>query len=200
MQYYGMTRSSYAAGDYYSYGAGGLGSFLKKAVGVVGGAVKGFATGGITGAIGGAVSAAAGKQKSTAVAKVVNLPPVPFQGPGGGGIPVPRGTPGATPVPGITGVLERTLPGGASGYQGGAAGAPGGFHWNKSYSYAKGLPAGSFLVRNRAMNPANPRALRRGIRREQAFVALARRVLKGSGLKISRSGFGGRRRAVGRRK
>ncbi len=40
------------------------------------------------------------------------------------------------------------------------------------------------------LNPANPRALRRAIRRETAFVALARRALKGSGLTISRRSFG----------
>lgn len=41
--------------------------------------------------------------------------------------------------------------------------------------------------KRRRMNPANPRALRRAIRREQAFVALARRSLKGTGLVIHRS-------------
>lgn len=49
----------------------------------------------------------------------------------------------------------------------------------------------------RRMNPANPKALRRAIRREQAFVKLARRALKGTGLTISRKGVA--RRKVGRR-
>jgi len=68
-------------------------------------------------------------------------------------------------------------------------GAPAGYHLNKSYSYARGMPAGSFYVKNRRMNPANPRALRRGIRREKAFIQLARHVLKGTGISVSRKSF-----------
>lgn len=50
--------------------------------------------------------------------------------------------------------------------------------------------SGERCVQNRSMNPANPRALRRAIRREQAFVALARRSLRGTGLSITRTGLG----------
>lgn len=191
MNTYGMG-SNYAAGDYYGYQAGGIGSFLKKAVGVVGGAVKGFVTGGVTGAIGGAVSAAAGKQKSTAVAKVEQAPMISYAPPGGSMIPVPATSPGAVPAPGASGVIQRLLPGGKSGYVSGASvgGAMPGYHWNKSYSYAKGLPAGSFLVRNRSMNPANAKSLRRAVRRQQSFIALARRVMKGTGMTIKRSAVG----------
>lgn len=204
---YGMSGSNYAAGDYYrgdyySYGAGGLLSFAKKAFGVVKGAVTGFAKGGPLGAVTGAVSAAAGKQKDTAQAKQAQLP-VLYASPQGMLPDVPRGTPGAVPQPGMRGAIERVLPGGQSGYvPGSAVGAatPGGWHWNKSYSYAKGLPAGSFLVRNRSMNPANAKSLRRAIRRQQSFVALARRVLRGTGMTIKRSGVGGKRRAVARRR
>ena len=48
--------------------------------------------------------------------------------------------------------------------------------------------------RRRRMNPANPRALRRAIRREHAFVNLARHVLKGTGITIGRHRFGAAKR------
>lgn len=41
-------------------------------------------------------------------------------------------------------------------------------------------------VKNRTMNVANPKALRRAIRRESGFVKLAQRSLKGTGYKITR--------------
>lgn len=53
----------------------------------------------------------------------------------------------------------------------------------------------SRLVRNRRMNPSNPRALRRAIRREHSFVALARHVLKGTGITIGRHRFGAAKKA-----
>lgn len=115
---------------------------------------------------------------------------------------VPKTLPGAVPQPGIRGTIERILPGGQSGYVSGATlgqGAPSGWHWNKSYSYAKGLPAGSFLVKNRHMNPVNPRALRRAIRRQGGMVVLMRRTLSGSGFTIKRSGLP-RARAKSRRR
>lgn len=39
-----------------------------------------------------------------------------------------------------------------------------------------------------SMNPANPRALRRAIRRQQGFIKLARRALRGTGMTIGRRG------------
>jgi hypothetical protein len=39
--------------------------------------------------------------------------------------------------------------------------------------------------KRRRMNVANPKALRRAIRREQGFVKLARRALKGTGYRIT---------------
>jgi hypothetical protein len=163
--------------------------------GAIGG-ITGGPAGVIKGAISGGVSAAKGKQ--TIGTQMVPIPmPTMLPGP----IGVPKGTPGASPVPGVVGGVQRFLPGGATGYQGGPAtgGAPAGWHWNKSHSYARGLPAGSFLVRNRSMNPANARSLRRAVRRQQGFIALARRVMKGTGMTIKRSGFGGGRK-VGRKR
>ena len=42
--------------------------------------------------------------------------------------------------------------------------------------------------RRRRMNPANPKALRRAIRRQTSFIRLARRALKGSGYSITARG------------
>lgn len=58
--------------------------------------------------------------------------------------------------------------------------------------------AGEIVPRRRRMNPANVRALRRAIRREQAFIALARRSLRGTGLVIHRAtSFAHKRRKRG---
>jgi len=58
---------------------------------------------------------------------------------------------------------------------------PSGFHLNKSIGRGKqtmGMEPGTYCVRNRAMNVANPRALRRGLRRVVGFGKLAGRVRK----------------------
>jgi len=58
---------------------------------------------------------------------------------------------------------------------------PSGFHPNKSTGKGRqtmGMPPGSYCVRNRAMNVANPRALRRGLRRVAGFGKLASRARK----------------------
>jgi len=54
-----------------------------------------------------------------------------------------------------------------------------GYHPNKSGYYRKGayIPKGSVCVKTRRINVANPRALRRAIRRAHGFAKLARRVL-----------------------
>lgn len=194
---YLYTNSNYAAGDYYNgtmnnygYAAGSIFSWVADRVK---GAVGGFIKGGPLGAIGGAIS---GPPKVQEV-KALPVSLAPMQVPQ---LPVPGTTPGAVPVPGVKGTIQRALPGGASGYMSGAGyGAPAGYHWNKSYSYARGLPAGSFLVKNRSMNPGNASSLRRAIRREKAFVGLARRVLRGSGYKIARSGVGVGRKTTRKR-
>ena len=56
------------------------------------------------------------------------------------------------------------------GYKGPDFACPSGYHYAKDGS--------GRLVRNRRMNPANPRALRRAVRRMDGFEKLARRVLK----------------------
>ena len=60
----------------------------------------------------------------------------------------------------------------------GMAGAcPSGYHLNKARS-CDGRPAGTYMVRNRSMNVANPRALRRSLRRVAGFGKLAQRSKK----------------------
>jgi len=163
MPYY--LTGDYYKGDYYRHrGDPGLFSFLG---GIVKGALsigKGIVTGGPIGGI----SAAAGL-----------LAPRP--GMTGSGLPAPRG-PGGLILPGGIGVHPMSvLPGGKPFItrQGGAT-RPG-YHLDKK--------TGTYEVRNRSMNPANPRALRRAVRREHGFVALARRVLRGTGISIGRRSF-----------
>lgn len=113
---------------------------------------------------------------------------------------------GAVPDPGIGGAISRFLPGGSTGY----SSAPAGFHVNKAYArYLRAKQLGhhvqdpssakrmvNVVVKNRRMNPLNPRALRHALRRTHAFVGLARRSLAGSGYTIKRTGLGhgGKRR------
>lgn len=55
---------------------------------------------------------------------------------------------------------------------------------------------GMVVKARRRMNPANPKALRRAMRREEAFVRMARRSLKGSKYTISTRGSRRSRRDV----
>ena len=78
---------------------------------------------------------------------------------------------------------SRVLDLSISGANGSAAGlcCPSGFHPNKTTGSGKqtlGMPPGSYCVRNRSMNVANPRALRRGLRRVAGFGKLANRARK----------------------
>lgn len=129
----------YAAGDYYHggdyYAAGGFLGSIGKAIG---GAVKGFVTGGPLGAISGAASA------------IIKRPNVtPIAAPLFGGTPIPTGGGMIVPTPGLVGVGQRLLPGGASGFE---------------------------LRKRRRMNPLNIKALRRAMRRAKGFERQARRV------------------------
>lgn len=185
MPYTQYSSSNYGAGDYYRYQAGGIFGSIGKAIG---GAVSGFVKGGPLGAITGAAGAVLKK-------KAPGTGVVPYTG---GMIPimpspigVPAGTPGSVPKPGIFGGIQRFIPGGASGYVSGPGGVPGmsGYHLNKTgyWTASEGYIApGTKWVKNRSMNPGNARALRRSIRREQSFIALAKRALKGTGISVSR--------------
>ncbi len=108
----------------------------------------------------------------------IQVPPSPQQFPQPqaympGGSPVglgpqaffPKRTPGQGRLPPFTATGPGVLPGG--GIIG--SGCPTGFHLDKT--------EGVKCVRNRRMNIANPRALRRAMRRVQGFEKLARRTI-----------------------
>lgn len=123
----------YGAGDYYGrgdyYRAGGFLGSIGKAIG---GAVKGFVTGGPLGAITGA---------GAALIKRPSVTPIV------GGSSVPGGM--VVPVPGLVGLGQRILPGGATGFE---------------------------IRSRRRINPLNIKALRRAMRRAKGFERQARRV------------------------
>lgn len=120
----------------------------------------------------------------------------------GGQLPAPTRPGQGIGLPGPYRVSPtRILPGGQPFItkEGGACGQAG-MHLNKSRVYARaGAEKGTYCVKNRSMNPANPRALRRAVRREQAFVSLAKRVLRGTGITIGRRSFASKRRGFGRK-
>jgi len=108
--------------------------------------------------------------------QVIRTPPQPYAPPYPvmpGGSPVglgpqqflPARVPGQGRLPPFTATGPGVLPmGGIQGF-----GAPRGYHLAKDGS--------GKLVRNRRMNIANPRALRRAMRRVQGFEKLARRTI-----------------------
>ena len=131
--------------------------------GAIGGALGGFLSGGPLGAIGGAIQGFRGPQ----------VPPPP---------PALRQQQiGQVGVPGVSGILQRAIPGGQTGFQ--IAQIPQGMHLNKSgyYTRAGYVAAKSKYVRNRRKNYANGRALRKAISRVQGFereVKRSRRALR----------------------
>jgi len=124
---------------------------------IIKGAAGGLLTGGPIGAITGGIAGGVGPQQRMPVPIGVPLPPVP--------------------IPGITGFVQRRLPGGASGFEcppGG--GCPSGFRPNKSAYFLKDgtfVAPGTRCVKVRRMNAANGKAVRRAIRRENSFIKLA---------------------------
>lgn len=96
-----------------------------------------------------------------AFSKTVKAAPAILAAGAAGRALVPIAPPGQIPVPGMKGAVQRALPGGQTG----------------------------FMPRKRKrMNVANPKALRRAIRRQEGFIKLARRTLKGTGYVIKRTG------------
>jgi len=156
MSYYGRPQGDYSTGGYgYQGGDPGLFSFLAAVVPKV---VKFFKKPGVKAVVAAAAGAGAvevGTQiMPTGVAAPISMP--------GGAIPGAGAfAPGA-----FAGVRcpRPVIPLMAGGT------CPVGYHPRKS--------DGAVCVRNRRMNVANPRALRRGMRRVQGFERLARKTIR----------------------
>jgi len=167
MPYYAQQRGDYAT---HGYGRGDPGflSSLWKGVKKVAGVAIGTAIGGpIGGIIGGGLL---GGRSTPPIMQVQKPMPARSSQFNIGPIQA-RGTQFFPPVPQFTG-QALTIPGGGAPF-GGAAGVAGccprGYHLAKDGS--------GRCVRNRRMNVANPRALRRSMRRVQGFEKLARRTI-----------------------
>lgn len=138
-------------------------SLLSGVLGAVGGFITGGPAGAILGGISGYQGGGPGASPGTAVA--IRPPSLPSIGAGGGynvGIGGPSGI-------NFGGNFGLQLGGGTVAPTGGAC--PKGFHLNKHPLAASkkhgAVPARSMCVRNRSMNPLNPRALRRALGREK---------------------------------
>jgi len=159
-------------GDYKTYGYAGDPGWLSS----VWKGIKKVALPIIGGMLGGPVGASLGTAVSASKPsfpgiKVTNYQPGAFAGQVGfpGGTSISAGfmpmQPGQGRLPPFTATGAGVLPaGGRTGL-----GVPSGWHFAKDGS--------GRLVRNRRMNVANPRALRRSMRRVQGFEKLARRTI-----------------------
>jgi len=152
-----MSYAQRPMGDYKTYGYAGDPGFLsniwkgiKKIVPRIAGTLIGGPVGGLITAasVGGAVVAATTKPRAP-------LPAPP--GSIGGAVSFPGGT-----TVSVAGVLPSHAAVGAH--------APAGYHLDKATR--------SRWVRNRRMNIANPRALRKAMRRVQGFEKLAKRTIQ----------------------
>ena len=167
-----MSYYSPQAGDYKTYGYAGDPGFLSS----LWRGVKKFALPVIGGMLGGPLGAAVGGAIGAPKPAPMQFPMVPTRG---GGFPIvgqvtmPGGAqisggvmvPGRGRLPPFTATGPGVLPAGGRGGQM----IPSGYHFAKDGS--------GRLVRNRRMNVANPRALRRSMRRVQGFEKLARRTI-----------------------
>ena len=155
-----MTYARRPMGDYKTYGYAGDPGFLSSLWGVVK-KVAPSIIGGIIGGPAGAVIAGAGGAARSA--------PKQLPGPPGGGamvagqIAFPGGTSIGLGLQAAQPVLGPYDPSRGTGM------VPSGYHYAKDGS--------GRLVRNRRMNVANPRALRRAMRRAQGFEKLAKRAI-----------------------
>jgi len=167
-----MSYAMRAMGDYKTYGYAGDPGFLSS----LWRGVKKFALPIIGGALGGPLGAAV---MGVAGGAAKPTPQFPIAPQAGGGFPIvgqvtmPGGAsftggvmiPGRGRLPPFTAKGPGVLPSGGRGGQM----IPSGYHFAKDGS--------GRLVRNRRMNVANPRALRRSMRRVQGFEKLARRTI-----------------------
>lgn len=168
MSYY---RGDYYRGDYYR-GDPFIGGIFRAAAPFVRGAI-----GTVARRVGAAGRALAGMRPVQAAGRVVREVGLPTAV----AVATTRGTQAIIPGGGASGgespnYAEGTGATGGGMVMMGAKGmCPPGFHPNKSDSI-KG-PKGSYCVRNRRMNPLNPRALRRALRRSEDFEQIAKRTV-----------------------
>jgi len=160
-------------GDYKTYGYAGDPGFLSS----LWKGIKGVALP----ILGGLIAGPAGVAVGTAMTRPPpGRTPAIIPGQVGGAVTFPGGTsiglgyapgggamvPGQGRLPPFTATGPGVLPGGGRG----GAMVPSGYHFAKDGS--------GKLVRNRRMNVANPRALRRSMRRVQGFEKLAKRTIQ----------------------
>jgi hypothetical protein len=203
-------RGDYSRGDYYQRGDPGFfGDLFRGVTGVIGGAVKGLIgsggnpIGGIVGAVGGAIGATRGNvAQATLGAGGVGSAYTPqlremhavalakHQGGGGVGIMAPGGGLGMMALPG----MRRTHPNRSTYVTrgGGTSRWPSGLQVH---------PKGTELVPTRRMNVANPRALRRALRRVGGFGKIVKHARRAVSRAASAVGIhrAARRRAPPRR-
>lgn len=167
-----MSYAQRPMGDYKTYGYAGDPGFLSslwRGIKKVAPAIIGGVIGGPAGALIGAAGSGGGA-----------TPPIVAPGTVGGAITFPGGTRVSTAfapysdtrpagqryrLPPYTATGKGVLPYGGAG----VASPPSGYHYAKDGS--------GRIVRNRRMNIANPRALRRAMRRVQGFEKLAKRTI-----------------------
>ena len=166
-----MTYARRPMGDYKTYGYAGDPGWL----GALWKGVKKFVLPVVGGMIGGPVGAVLGSAAGGGGGTKMSLPTIP--GNVGGAISFPGGTsiglgfgpnvmiPGQGRLPPFTATGPGVLPAGGRGGQL----VPSGYHFAKDGS--------GRVVRNRRMNVANPRALRRAMRRASGFEKLAKRAI-----------------------
>ena len=159
-------------GDYKTYGYAGDPGFLSglwKGIKKIAGPVIGGLIGGPAGAIIGGLGSGGKPQPGTAMTVPGQVAgQVTFPGGtsiGMGFAPGTAMTPGQGRLPPFTATGAGVIAGGGRG----GAMVPSGYHFAKDGS--------GRIVRNRRMNVANPRALRRSMRRVQGFEKLARRTI-----------------------
>jgi len=155
MPYGPRMRGDYATGGYGYRGDPGLLSFLGKAVKTVWKVAKPIVGAVVGGPLGYAIAGGAAVAGSKALVPVG--PPAPPTGffPGGAAA--------------VGTAVGAAIPAAIGAYAGQAGVCPAGYHPAKDGS--------GRCVRNRRMNVANPRALRRGMRRVQGFEKLARKTI-----------------------
>ena len=160
-------------GDYKTYGYAGDPGFLSslwKGVKSIALPIIGGMLGGPMGAAAGTALAAPGKPKPGTQLMGTSQFGLGVAFPGGTsiGMGITPGVmvPGQGRLPPFTATGAGVLP---AGGRGGTL-IPTGWHLDKK--------TGTYLVRNRRMNVANPRALRRSMRRVQGFEKLARRTIQ----------------------